>query len=198
MDMNNRIKLYGVLGIFLVLFTSGGCGVRLVILHDPLDAGAHNELGIRYLQEMQWKAAERAFKRAHRKQPNWEVPLLNLGYLSARLGNWKKARMYYLEAIRVSRKTCPDCWNNLAYVDFKATGPHERQLGWVEHAIRLRHKPEPSYYLTGAEILLAMRQCERSFTWLTRALFHMDEKSFPEWFKLWEQYREWCRKPVNR
>ncbi len=178
----------------LILSMISGCGARLIILHDPLDAKAHNELGVTYLLEGQWKAAIRAFRRAHRKNPDWPIPLLNLGYLYSQLGQWDRARENYVKALKLAKGSCPDCWNNLAYADYRQHGPRPQQLRWVEIALRQSAEPRGDYYLTAAEIELGLKDCTRARFSLRNVVFYLDGLGWGEWTHLWQRYRQQCER----
>ena len=183
---------FNLISFLLILSMISGCGARLIILHDPLDAKAHNELGVTYLMEGQWKAAIRAFRRAHRKNPDWPVPLLNLGYLYSQLGQWDRARENYKKALKLARGACPDCWNNLAFADFRQEGPRPRQLRWIKIALIQSRHPRGEYYLTAAEIELGLNECTQARRSLQNATFYLDGPGWGAWARLWQSYQQHC------
>ena len=183
-----------VLALALLLGT--GCPARIVVLHDPLSAEAHNALGIAYLKEGQYRAAERAFRRALRKKPGWYITYLNLGYVYARMQRWDRAYDMYAQALRAARGACPDCWNNLVYSALRRGRARPYHEAWVRIAIRQRGQPVFAYYHTGAELAGELGDCERFRYWFTRAALVATAQQWPKLYVLSRNYIRRCRGPA--
>lgn len=179
----------------LILFLSlglSGCAARIIILHDPLSAEAHNDLGVQYLRENQWRAAERAFHRALRKRPNWLYPYLNLGYLYSRTSQWEKAAEFYYRALRAAKGHCADCWNNLAYARFMSGSDAVRLVGWVKIALRQSSVPQASYYHTGAKLAFAAGDCKKAIQWARNAVIASLPSELPRMLQLYSSVVSSC------
>jgi Flp pilus assembly protein TadD len=99
----------GTLGAALVVT---GCS-RFVILHDPLSAPEHNDLGVVYEAEGRADLAAREYRRALKLDPNYGRARLNLGNVEAAAGRWARAEREYRRALR-DLPGDPDPANNLA------------------------------------------------------------------------------------
>ncbi|GBC85799.1 hypothetical protein HRbin11_02252 [bacterium HR11] len=154
----------GVLGLGLT-----GCAHRVVILHDPLPAEAHNDLALRYMEEGAWKAAERALRRATRKAPRWAVPYMNLGFLYARQGRWADAFQAYARAVRLDG-TCADCLNNLAWSALRSGKRRSLAAAWVRRAIALGGPERFRYHHTAAWVEYMRGDCAAALQEMAAAL----------------------------
>lgn len=109
---------------------AGGCS-RFVILHDPLTAEEHNDLGVAYQAAGKPELARRAYRRALGKKPDFVVARVNLGNLDAAAERWRAAERSYRRALR----DAPDdahALNNLAWVLYRRGG----DLGEAERLAR--------------------------------------------------------------
>jgi Tfp pilus assembly protein PilF len=86
---------------------------HIVVLHDPLSAAEHNDLGVAYEARRQLDLAEREYRRAVRRDARFAVAKVNLGNLAAARGRWAEAERWYRTALR-DRADDPDAMNNLA------------------------------------------------------------------------------------
>ena len=89
-----------------------GCG-HLVILHDPLSAAEHNDLGVSYERSGKSELAAREYRKALRLDHHLVVARVNLGNLAAASGRWGEAERCYRAALR-DRPDDGDAANNLA------------------------------------------------------------------------------------
>lgn len=89
-----------------------GCS-RFVILHDPLSAPEHNDLGVAYESEGKLDLAAREYRRALKRDPGYGRARLNLGNVEAASGRWSRAEREYRRALR-DLPGDPDPANNLA------------------------------------------------------------------------------------
>lgn len=95
-----------------VVAVLAGCS-RLVVLHDPLTAAEHNDLGVVYESQQKLALARREYRRALRKDPRFAIARVNLGNVAAAEGRWKEAEKSYRAALR-QRPGDADAMNNLA------------------------------------------------------------------------------------
>jgi Flp pilus assembly protein TadD len=96
----------------LALF-GAGCS-RFVILHDPLSATEHNDLGVAYESKGQLDLAEKEYRQALKLEPKRSATRVNLGNVEAARGDWKTAESHYRRALADSSSNA-DAMNNLAY-----------------------------------------------------------------------------------
>ena len=89
-----------------------GCG-HLVVLHDPLSAAEHNDLGVAYERAGKGELAAREYRKAVRLDRRFAVAHVNLGNLAAADGRWSEAERRYRAALR-ARPDDADALNNLA------------------------------------------------------------------------------------
>ncbi len=159
-------------GVFLPLITTVlwmGCGAHIIVLHDPLPAEAHNDLGVQYMREGAYRAAERAFRRAIRKRPQWYRPYYNLGVLYAVQHEWKPAfRAFRAAAERAPR--CAECWNNLAWVALQWGRHLHAAMTWACRAVHATAGPRDRFYHTLARVALARNDCAAAHAAITAAL----------------------------
>jgi len=108
-----------------------GCS-RIVVLHDPLTAPEHNDLGVAYEAQGRLDLAAREYRRALRLDPRFGRARLNLGNVEAATGRWARAEREYRRAL-LDLPGDPDPPNNLAVALVRGG----RDLGEAEaHALR--------------------------------------------------------------
>jgi Flp pilus assembly protein TadD len=103
----------------LRLWAAGGalllCGcARIVVLHDPLTAAEHNDLGVAYEAAGRPGLAERAYRRALGKDRRHARAWVNLGNVQASRGRLRAAERCFRSALRWSPDD-GDALNNLAW-----------------------------------------------------------------------------------
>ena len=89
-----------------------GCA-HLVLLHDPLTASEHNDLGVVYESSGQLDLAAAEYRKSIRLEPRQSRARVNLGNIEAASGQWASAEKCYRRALRES-PTDFDAMNNLA------------------------------------------------------------------------------------
>ncbi len=89
-----------------------GCS-RIAILHDPLTAAEHNDLGVAYEAGGKPDLARREYREALRLDPHLTRARVNLGNLEAATARWGPAEDCYRRALRDSPADA-DALNNLA------------------------------------------------------------------------------------
>lgn len=90
-----------------------GCA-HLVLLHDPLTANEHNDLGVAYESGGKLDLAAKEYRKALRLDSGLTRARVNLGNIEAANGRWGRAEHHYRLALRDS-STNYDAMNNLAY-----------------------------------------------------------------------------------
>jgi len=129
---------------------AGGCS-RIVVLHDPLSAAEHNDLGVAYESARQPDLAAREFRKALRRDPSFSRARINLGNVLARLGRWSDAERCYRRALRDAPDD-PDALNNLAFVLLKQRKELDEAHALAVRAVRIGGARDSIYCETLAEI----------------------------------------------
>lgn len=83
-----------------------------MVLHDPLSAAEHNDLGFVYERQGRWALAEREYRKAVRLDRRFARARVNLGNVAAARGRWNEAEKSYRRALE--DEELPDALNNLA------------------------------------------------------------------------------------
>ena len=89
-----------------------GCA-HFVVLHDPLTANEHNDLGVAYEADGHTALAVKEYRKSVRLDSHQSRGWVNLGNAQAAQGRWHAAEMSYRRALRDSA-TNADAMNNLA------------------------------------------------------------------------------------
>ncbi len=97
-----------------------GCS-HLVVLHDPLSASEHNDLGVAYESSGQPRLAAKEYKKSLRPDPHASRTWVNLGNAQAAQEQWHAAEKSYRHALRDSASNS-DALNNLAVVIHRQGG----------------------------------------------------------------------------
>ena len=108
-----RASGIGAAAVFALSLAASGCS-HLVVLHDPLTAAEHNDLGVAYERSGQITLARREYHRALRRDPALVRARINLGNLAAARGDWPHAEHEYRRALAYAPAE-PDALNNLAW-----------------------------------------------------------------------------------
>ncbi|MEW6327044.1 MAG: tetratricopeptide repeat protein [Thermodesulfobacteriota bacterium] len=92
-----------------------GCGKlpEIVVLHDPLTAEEHNDLGVSYENKEEYALAEREYREALKKKKDFFNAQFNIGNLYLKMGRKNEAEDAYQKAITLDPAQ-PDAYNNLA------------------------------------------------------------------------------------
>lgn len=110
-----RAPAFAALALAAIASLAGalaGCS-RFAILHDPLTAAEHNDLGVAYEAAGKPDLARREYKRAIQLDPRLVRPRVNLGNIEAAEGRWVRAEEWYRLALREAPADA-DALNNLA------------------------------------------------------------------------------------
>ncbi len=133
--------------IALPLFLLVGCGYfpRLVLMQDPLTAEEHNNLGVAYESEGKYKLALSEYKKAHDKDQNLIIPIVNMANVYFKLEEYKKAEKYYLKALKEDEMNL-EAANNLASLYIERNQSYDEGLKYLNKAISSRDET-PAYVL---------------------------------------------------
>ena len=113
---------------------------RIVVLHDPLSAKEHIDLGVIYEQKGMLDLAEKEYLKAVDKQSTWAIPYFNLGNVAYKRHDLKAAEGYYRKALKLDDQN-PDVMNNLASL-LHETGRDNEARTLIEKALSLQRKDE--------------------------------------------------------
>ncbi|HYM82315.1 MAG TPA: tetratricopeptide repeat protein [Candidatus Limnocylindria bacterium] len=129
-----------------------GCA-RLVLLHDPLSAAEHNDLGVAYERAGKIALAEREYRKALRLESSFARARVNLGNLAAAAGRWPEAERHYRRALR-DLPGDPDARNNLA-VTLLRRGRAGEETEWLARSAVALVPADSAYRRTLSEVLEA-------------------------------------------
>ncbi len=132
-----------------------GCG-HLVLLHDPLSANEHNDLGAAYESRGQLELAAREYRAALHLDPHNRQARFNLGNVAAAAGHWRSAEKCYRRALRDS-STDADVMNNLAIALLRQGRKASEAQALAERAVGIGGERESTYRATLAEVKAGRR-----------------------------------------
>ena len=127
-----------------------GCA-HLVVLHDPLTASEHNDLGVAYESSGQLDLAAREYRRALRLDSHQARTRVNLGNIEAARGRWRSAESCYRRALRDS-STDYDAMNNLAIALLRQGRRLDEARALAERALAAGGERDSVYRATLAEV----------------------------------------------
>ena len=130
-----------------------GCS-HLVVLHDPLTAPEHNDLGVAYEAQGRLDLAAREYRRALRLDPRFGRARLNLGNVEAAAGRWARAEGEFRRALAVLPGD-PDPPNNLAVALLRQGGSLAEAESLAVRALSLAGGRDSLYRATLAEVRAA-------------------------------------------
>jgi tetratricopeptide (TPR) repeat protein len=96
----------------LAIAASAGCA-HLVVLHDPLTADEHNDLGVAYESSGQLDLAAREYRKSLGLDSHQARARVNLGNVEAARGRWDRAERCYRRALADAPNDA-DAMNDLA------------------------------------------------------------------------------------
>jgi len=121
---------------FLISLTLSliGCSMpRVIVLHDPLNAREHNDLGVSYQADGELDLALREYRRAAELDDRWARPLINGGNVLATQQQWPQAAKQYRDALQRQSEQA-EAMNNLAWVLLQQ-GDLAQARHWAERAV---------------------------------------------------------------
>lgn len=111
----------------------------IVVMHDPLSAQEHLDLGLAYELKGDIEGARREYTAASRKDPSWALPYFNLGNLAYKQKDLKAAERLYEEALGLAPDN-PGILNNLALAKF-GLGEREKAIELARRAAAIGNDP---------------------------------------------------------
>ncbi len=129
---------------------------HLVVLHDPLTATEHNDLGVVYESTGRADLAAKEYKKALRLEPKFSRARVNLGNIEAGRGKWPKAESHYRRALRDST-TDYDAMNNLAVSLLRQGRNLEEARSLAERAVSAGGERDSLYRATLDEVKAGRR-----------------------------------------
>lgn len=127
-----------------------GCA-HLVVLHDPLTASEHNDLGVAYESSGQLDLAAREYRKALRLDSHQARARVNLGNVEAATGRWASAEECYRRALSDS-STDYDAMNNLAVALLRQGRRLEEARALAGRAVAAGGERDSVYRATLAEV----------------------------------------------
>ena len=147
----------GHAGLLVALLAAGvllsGCS-RIVVLHDPLSAPEHNDLGVAYEAQGRLDLAAREYRRALKIDPRFGRARLNLGNVEAAAGRWARAEREYRRAL-IDLPGDPDPPNNLAMALLRRGSALDEAESLAVRAVTLAAGRDSLYRATLAEVRAA-------------------------------------------
>lgn len=137
-----------------------GCA-HLVLLHDPLTASEHNDLGVVYESSDQLELAAKEYRKSIRLEPRQSRARVNLGNIEAASGRWASAEKCYRRALRES-PTDFDAMNNLAVALLKQGNRLDEARALAERAVAAGTERDSVYRVTLAEVLRSLDESAAS------------------------------------
>ena len=132
-----------------------GCA-HLVVLHDPLTAREHNDLGVAYESTGRLDLAGKEYRKALRLEPAYAQARVNLGNIEAASGDWGSAEKCYRRALKDSPDDY-DAMNNLAVALLKQGRQLDEARALAERAVAAGGARDSLYRATLAEVESARR-----------------------------------------
>jgi Flp pilus assembly protein TadD len=132
-----------------------GCA-HLVILHDPLTAIEHNDLGVVYESGGQLDLAAKEYKHALRLDSHLAGARFNLGNVEAANGRWSSAEKCYRRALSDS-STDIDAMNNLAIALLRQWRRLDEARALAERAVAAGGERDSLYRATLDDVNSAAR-----------------------------------------
>ena len=151
----------------LLLF---GCSLpKIIVLHDPLTAEEHDNLGRIYESQGKFDIAAEQYREALKLDKTHLPSLLLLGDLSYHTKDYPEAETAYGKVIKLDAKN-GDAHNNLAWV-YIATGKHlDRAKDLISKALTLNAAHRPYYLDTLGVVLLKLGNTADAITALEESV----------------------------
>lgn len=140
--------------VLLILLLAGCSMPRVIVLHDPLDARQHNDLGVVYQADEEFDLALREYQRAAELDESWARPLINGGNTLVALEQWSQAAELYRHALKRQPEQA-EAMNNLAWVLLQQ-GNLTQARNWAEKAVAAN--PDNTAYIDTLATVRAHQQ----------------------------------------
>lgn len=141
-----RTAALAVTALLAVATGTAGCA-HFVILHDPLSAAEHNDLGVAYEAKGELDLAREQYRAALRQDPRMVRARVNLGNTEAARGDWSKAEQCYRRALQDSANDA-DALNNLAVALLRQSKSRAEARTLAERAVAIGGERDSIYRAT--------------------------------------------------
>ena len=145
-----RTPLFQIALAIVAVIALEGCA-HFVVLHDPLTASEHNDLGVAYEASGQMRLAAKEYRRSVRLFPQGVRAWVNLGNVEAAEGRWDAAEAAYRRALRIS-PTDADAMNNLAFALLRLGRDRDEARLMAERAVAAGGERDSVYRATLEEV----------------------------------------------
>ena len=136
-----RLCLSARLAMIAVLVSLASCtALKVLVLPSALTAQEHVDLGLSYEEQGNYDLAEKEYRKALTKEPDWVIPYFNLGNLAYRNLDLSAAQHFFEMALTLDRLN-PDVMNNLATV-YHEQGKDEQARTLIGQALSISHRNE--------------------------------------------------------
>ncbi len=152
-----------------VFFLSGCSLPRIIVLHDPLSAVEHDNLGRIYESQGKPDLALEEYREALKQDKKHVPSLLLLGDLSYRTKDYAGAEAAFAKAVKLDPKNGDAC-NNLAWVYLQTGTKLEKARGLIARAMTLTPDHRPYYLDTLGVLLLKLGNTGEAISALNESL----------------------------
>ncbi|MDO9463006.1 MAG: tetratricopeptide repeat protein [Deltaproteobacteria bacterium] len=165
--ISKRARAFVLCWILLCL----GCGKlpEIVVLHDPLTAEEHNNLGVSYEARGEYSFAEREYKEALKIRKDLFFAQFNIGNLYLKMGRENEAEDAYKKAIALDPAQ-PDPYNNLAHLYLQSGRNLGEAQKLAEKAVSLSGPQSYRYLDTLGMAYLGQGEVDKALRCLEEAL----------------------------
>jgi len=137
----------------LLLF---GCSLpKIIVLHDPLTAEEHDNLGRIYESQGKFDLALEQYREALRQDKKHVPSLLLLGDLLYQTNDYAGAEAAYLKALKLDPKN-GDVLNNMAWIYIRTERKLDKAKELISEALTLNPAHRPYYLDTLGVVLLKL------------------------------------------
>jgi tetratricopeptide (TPR) repeat protein len=142
---------------------------RIIVLHDPLPAEEHDNLGRIYESQGKSDLALGQYREALEKDKQHLSSLLLLGDLSYRTSDYPGAESAYTKALKIDPKN-GDVLNNLAWVYIRMGKNPDKAKELISEALKLEPAHRPYYLDTLGVVLLKLGNAAEAVAALREAV----------------------------
>jgi tetratricopeptide (TPR) repeat protein len=165
-----------ILWIASALLLSACSLPRIIVLHDPLTAEEHDNLGRIYESQGKFDLALEQYREALRKDKNHLPSLLLLGDVLYRTDDYPGAESAYTKALKLDPKN-GDVMNDLAWVYIRAGKNLNKAKEVISQALTLNPAHRPYYLDTLGVVLLKLGSTAEAITALQEAVDKLPKDS---------------------
>jgi len=158
-----------ILWIASALLLSACSLPRIIVLHDPLTAEEHDNLGRIYESQGKFDLALEQYREALRKDKNHLPSLLLLGDVLYRTNDYPGAESAYTKALKLDPKN-GDVLNDLAWVYIRTGKNLNKAKEMISQALTLNPAHRPYYLDTLGVVLLKLGSAAEAITALQEAV----------------------------